>query len=52
MHQNIYKLYSQKSPTCFDPAGPSSGRIVCPRDRVDSMRYLSNGGWNPGHIHT
>jgi hypothetical protein len=28
MHRNIYNLYSWKSPTCFDPAGPSSGRIV------------------------
>jgi hypothetical protein len=28
MHQNIYNLYSQKSPTCFDLSGPSSGRIV------------------------
>jgi hypothetical protein len=28
MHQNIYNLYSLKSPTCFDPAGPSSGRII------------------------
>jgi hypothetical protein len=28
MHQNIYNLYSWKSPTCFDPAGPSSGRII------------------------
>jgi hypothetical protein len=28
MHQNIHNLYSWKSPTCFDPAGPSSGRRV------------------------
>jgi hypothetical protein len=28
MHQNIYNLYLWKSPTCFDPAGPYSGRIV------------------------
>jgi hypothetical protein len=28
MQQNTYNLYSYKSPTCFDPAGPSSGRIV------------------------
>jgi hypothetical protein len=28
IHQNIYNLYSWESPTCFDPAGPSSGRIV------------------------
>jgi hypothetical protein len=28
MHQNIYNLYSWKSPTYFDSAGPSSGRII------------------------
>jgi hypothetical protein len=29
MYQNTYNLYSWNSPTCFDPAGSSSGRIVC-----------------------
>jgi hypothetical protein len=29
VHQNTYNLYSWKPPTFFDPAGSSSGRIVC-----------------------